>query len=162
MIGSVSGRYDRYAGRIPDESEKNRMLSGVTAAEEEKKNGRVSPEECQTCKKRKYQDGSDEVNVSFKNAAHISPTAAASAVRAHESQHVKNAYAKAAEKNGEVISASVSIHTAVCPECGRTYVSGGTTQTAIRYAKESNPYQKRQKSLDALSHRGRNFNSTIS
>ena len=29
--------------------------------------------ECQTCKNRKYVDGSNEANVSFKNAAHISP-----------------------------------------------------------------------------------------
>ena len=31
-----------------------------------------SPEECQTCKNRKYVDGSDEANVSFKSAAHVS------------------------------------------------------------------------------------------
>ena len=30
--------------------------------------------ECQTCKNRKYQDGSNE-NVSFKSASHISPPA---------------------------------------------------------------------------------------
>ena len=28
--------------------------------------------ECQTCKNRKYVDGSDEANVSFKSAAHVS------------------------------------------------------------------------------------------
>ena len=28
--------------------------------------------ECQTCKKRKQVDGSDEANVSFKSAAHVS------------------------------------------------------------------------------------------
>lgn len=38
--------------------------------------------ECQTCKNRKYIDGSDEANVSFKNAAHVSPEAAGAAVRA--------------------------------------------------------------------------------
>ena len=64
-----------------------------------------SPEECQTCKNRKYVDGSNEANVSFKNAAHISPEAASSAVRAHEGQHVSNAYHKAATQNGEVVSA---------------------------------------------------------
>lgn len=42
-----------------------------------------SPEECQTCKNRKYADGSDE-NVSYKSAAHIAPGAAGNAVRAHE------------------------------------------------------------------------------
>ena len=80
-----------------------------------------SPEECKTCKNRKYQDGSNE-NVSFKSAQHISPESAASAVRAHESEHVANAFDKASQKNGQVINASVSIHTSVCPECGRTYI----------------------------------------
>ena len=40
-----------------------------------------SPEECQTCKNRKYADGSNE-NVSYKSAAHIAPGAAGNAVRA--------------------------------------------------------------------------------
>jgi hypothetical protein len=93
---------------------------------------RSSPAECQTCKNRKYQDGSDE-NVSFKAAAHISPEAAGARVRGHESEHVANAYTKAAEKGGKVIAANVTIHTAICPECGRTYVSGGTTSTIISY-----------------------------
>ena len=108
-----------------------------------------SPEECQTCKNRKYADGSDE-NVSYKSAAHIAPGAAGNAVRAHEGEHVSNAYTKASQNNGKVISASVSIHTSVCPECGRTYVSGGTTNTMIKYPNESNPYQQERKSQDAL------------
>ncbi len=62
--------------------------------DEEKKNGKSSPEECETCKNRKYQDGSNEM-VSFKAAAHISPEAAGAAVRAHEGEHVSNAYNKA-------------------------------------------------------------------
>ena len=90
-----------------------------------KSSGRKSsPAECQTCKNRKYQDGSDEM-VSFKSAAHISPNAAGSRVRSHEQEHVSNAFKKAAMKGGKVMSASVSVRTAVCPECGRTYVSGG-------------------------------------
>ena len=52
-------------------------------------------------------------------------------------------------KNGTVVYASVSIHTSVCPECGKTYVSGGTTNTAIRYPNEDNPYQKNRKAADA-------------
>lgn len=127
-------------------------VSGRPGQEDDstKKVGRKSsPEECQTCKERKYQDGSNE-NVSFKAAAYISPNAAGSAVRAHEGEHVANAYDKAAQKNGKVVSASVSIHTSVCPECGRTYVSGGTTNTQIKYTDESNPYQQNQKAQDAL------------
>ena len=110
--------------------------------------------ECQTCKNRKYIDGSDEANVSFKSAAHVSPEAAASAVRAHEGQHVSNAYSKASENDGKVISASVRIHTAICPECGRSYVSGGVTNTQIKYYNESNPYQKDLKAADGIKARG--------
>lgn len=117
--------------------------------DKKKKPGRrSSPEDCETCKTRKYQDGSDESNVSFKSAAHISPQAAGAAVRAHENEHVTNAYNKASKNDGKVLSASVSIHTAICPECGRSYVSGGTTNTMIKYTNEDNPYQKELKVSD--------------
>lgn len=115
-----------------------------------KKNG----EKCQTCAKRRYQDGSNE-NVSFKAAAHISPEAAGSAVRAHEGEHVSNAYTKAAQNNGKVVRASVSIHTSVCPECGKNYVSGGTTSTSIKYP--ADPYEKSRKILGEEDAKGKNI-----
>ena len=111
---------------------------------------------CQTCKERTYQDGSDE-NVSFKSAAHISPNAAGTAVRAHEQEHVVNAYEKAAEKNGRVLNASVSIKTAICPECGRSYVAGGLTRTTIKYSNEKNPYQENLKKAHKALLTGMNF-----
>ena len=116
--------------------------------------------ECETCKNRKYQDGSDEM-VSFKSATHISPQAAASAVRSHEQEHVSNAYKKAAQKNGKVVAANVSIHTSVCPECGRSYVSGGTTNTQIKYYNEDNPYQKDLKAADSLKYQGMNLDMAV-
>lgn len=116
-----------------------------------------SPAECKTCSSRKYQDGSDE-NVSFKAAAHISPQASASVVRAHEQEHVSNAYTKAAKNNGKVIAANVSLQTAICPECGRSYVSGGTTHTQIKYYNEENPYQKDLKLSDSIKYKGRSVN----
>lgn len=115
-----------------------------------------SPAECETCKERKYQDGSDEM-VSFKTPQHVSPGAAAAAVRGHEQEHVSNAYSKAAKDNGKVISANVSIKTAICPECGRSYVSGGTTATQIKYYNEDNPYQKQLKAQDAGKYKGMNL-----
>lgn len=139
------------AGRMAGEgvNPKEQKLPWVDEAQREEESGdgfrkKEPGEECQTCKNRKYKDGSDE-NVSFKAAAHISPEAAASRVRAHEGEHVANAYSKASEKGGKVLSASVRIETAVCPECGKSYVSGGTTSTRIKYpadsekAKEKNP-----------------------
>ena len=116
--------------------------------------------ECQTCKERKYQDGSDEM-VSFKSAAHISPEDSASRVRAHEQEHVSNAYKKAAQGNGKVVSASVALHTAICPECGRTYISGGTTNTQIKYYNESNPYQQDKKLADSAVYSGMNINAAV-
>ena len=113
------------------------------------KTGRKSsPSECKTCKERKYQDGSNESDVSFKAPGHISAQASAGTVRAHEQQHVNNAYEKAAKGDGKVVSATVALRTEICPECGTSYVAGGETRTSIAYSKE-NPYQKNQKSLEA-------------
>lgn len=119
-----------------------------------------SPAECQTCKNRKYQDGSDEM-VSFKSAAHISPEASASRVRAHEQEHVNNAFTEAAQEGGKVLSANVSLKTAICPECGRSYVAGGTTTTQIKYPNESNPYTQNKKSADAASLIGQNLDIAV-
>ena len=72
-------------------------------------------------------------------------------MRAHEQEHVSNAFTKAAQKGGKVLSANVTLKTAICPECGRSYVAGGTTSTQIKYPNESNPYTKNKKSSDAAS-----------
>ena len=142
-IGAISG-----SNLYPSINYVSNQVSPVTDEESKKIGATSSPGECETCKNRKYQDGSNE-NVSFKAATHISPNAAGTAVRAHEGEHVSNAYTKAAQDNGKVVNASVAIHTSVCPECGRTYVSGGTTKTMIQYSDETNPYQQNQKALDA-------------
>ena len=70
--------------------------------------------------------------------------------------HVTNAYQKAAEKNGQVKSATVTLQTAICPECGTSYVAGGQTKTSISYPNATNPYQQNKKALDALALRGSN------
>lgn len=146
------------------EAEEGYQPYGVDQEQEEgvdpdgqKKPGRKSsPAECETCKNRKYQDGSDEM-VSFKAAGHIDPGNAAAVVMSHEQEHVSNAYQKADANNGEVIRASVRLKTDVCPECGRTFISGGETTTQIRYYNESNPYQKDMKESDAVNkYRGAN------
>lgn len=157
LLGDISTSYSYpLTNSYPDNSVFGKHTDAATDDSVSGVSRKSSPAECQTCKERKYQDGSNE-NVSYKAASHISPNAAGTAVRAHEGEHVSNAYSKAAMNNGKVISASVSIHTSVCPECGRTYVSGGTTNTMIRYSDESNPYQQNQKSLDALRFTGNNI-----
>lgn len=162
MIGAISNAYDLYpaqAGRGAANAGRAGMAKqGSLGGDGKVKKGyRSSPEDCETCKERKYQDGSNESDVSFKAPGHISPEASASAVMAHEQQHVSNAYQKAAEKGGEVVSCSVSLRTAVCPECGTVYVSGGKTNTAISYTDETNPYQKDKKAQDAIRYTGANI-----
>lgn len=161
LQGSANASYDNYGygnygtDRINGDENK-KSAYGVEEKDSQKKQ-EISElnKECQTCKNRKYKDGSDE-NVSFKAAAHLSPTSAGAAVRAHEGEHVANAYHKAAQNNGKVIRASVSIQTSICPECGRTYVSGGVTNTAIKYSNEENPYIKDLKEQQGIELRGQN------
>ena len=93
------------------------------------KNGRSDKGECQTCKNRKYQDGSNDPGVSFKSPTKMSPEQAASAVLGHEMEHVTRNQAKAKSEGREVISQSVMLHSAICPECGRSYIAGGVTRT---------------------------------
>lgn len=89
-------------------------------------------DECQTCKNRKYQDASDDPGVSFKSASKVGPEGAAAAVRGHEYEHVYRNQAKAAREGKEVVYQSVRIKTAICPECGDSYVAGGETTTVTK------------------------------
>lgn len=154
-ISPLNNSYNLYGsyGNMSVPGGEDSRLPGI-------KDGHNAPGgECETCKNRKYQDGSDEM-VSFKSAQHISPESAAVRVRAHEQEHVSNAYTKAAQDGGKVLRASVSIHTAICPECGRSYVSGGTTSTQIKYNNEENPYQKDLKATDHIKYAGMNKDIT--
>lgn len=163
MYGSVSG----VAGSVAGTDGAKRMLpvgavgnvDGTRGVEDSRAAKRVGKAECQTCKSRKYKDGSDEM-VSFKSATHISPQAAGAAVMAHEQEHVSNAYKKAALGDGKVLQASVQLHMGVCPECGRSYVAGGTTSTKIQY-NEDNPYEKNAKSLQAEAFKGNNVDMAV-
>ena len=137
-VGASSGYAagEEMPGAVPDEDKAEDV------------DGHSTPADCETCKHRKYQDGSNEM-VSFKTPGHIDPGSSASVVLGHEHEHVANAYQKAAENNGEVMRCSVQLKHSVCPECGRSYVSGGTTSTQIRYYNEENPYQKDLKEMEA-------------
>lgn len=143
MIGSIGSGISPYSGQM----NVSKPVLNPGESMEVAPGRKSSPAECETCRERKYKDGSDEM-VSFKSAAHISPQASASRVMAHEMEHVSNAYKKAAQGDGKVLQASVSLKTAICPECGRSYVSGGTTRTSIQYKDESNPYVKDKKAQD--------------
>lgn len=134
--------YDRYA-YMPGAMGRTEGVDAVG-----NRDARVSsPENCQTCKNRKYVDGSNEADVSFKAPAHISPENSASMVMAHEQMHVANARQEDGKENAELVSSSVRLKTAVCPECGTAYVAGGVTSTTMKYT-ESNPYERNRKFIE--------------
>lgn len=105
--------------------------------------------ECQTCKNRTYVDGSNDASVSFKTPTKIAPGASFSAVRSHEQEHVVNESAKAQQNGGQVVSQNVVIRYAMCPECGRSYASGGTTTTVVKYGSNSNTTRDQQSGVFA-------------
>ncbi len=116
----------QYLGQ-EDNSAENAAQSEMKSAQEV-----MEESECQTCKERKYQDGSDDPGVSYKTPTNIDPSQAAAAVRGHEQEHVMREQSQAKQENREVVSQSVTLYTDICPECGKVYVSGGTTRTTTR------------------------------
>lgn len=114
-------------GQTPEEAARE---GERIAAEREK--AQDDADGCETCKNRSYQDGSTDPGVSFKSPTQVNPNSAASMVKAHEQEHVTRNKVKAEREQREIISQSVQIHNAVCPECGKIYVSGGTTRTTSR------------------------------
>lgn len=114
--------------------------TGAVGAQEALEEGK-----CETCEKRKYQDGSDDSSVSYQTPTRIDPDMAASAVRGHEMEHVSHEQAKAQREDRKVVSQSVTLHTDICPECGKTYISGGTTRTVTK----ANPEEPQQEEEQA-------------
>ena len=109
----------------------NNLKDRLVKLEANKQNG-----ECETCANRRYQDGSDDPGVSFKNASKISGNVEA-AVRGHEQEHVSRNQAEAEREGREIVYQSVVIKHAICPECGTTYVAGGETTTVTRAKTDS-------------------------
>ena len=174
MIGGIAGignsmmplmPYNPYYGNTRSSAE---LKAGEVEGDGTTQKGIDDPiakmtgrKECETCKNRKYVDGSDEM-VSFKSAAKIAPAAAEARVRGHEQEHVANAYDKAEQQGGKVLRASVSIKYAICPECGRQYVAGGTTSTAIKTPKDTkNPYAKNAASFGQEAFKGNNMDTAV-
>lgn len=98
----------------------------------EKAAKRTGAVECQTCKNRTYQDVSNDPGVSFKAPGKINPGSSGAVVMSHEQEHVSNESAKASREGRKIVSQSVRLQTSVCPECGRSYVSGGVTTTVTK------------------------------
>ncbi|MCL2661825.1 MAG: hypothetical protein FWE83_00650 [Oscillospiraceae bacterium] len=84
---------------------------------------------CITCENRRYVDQSDDSSVSFQTPTSISPNMAAAAVASHEQEHVRNEQARAHREDREIVNQMVTLTYDTCPECGKQFVSGGTTRT---------------------------------
>jgi hypothetical protein len=61
---------------------------------------------------------------------------------------VRNEKSKASTEGRRVISQSVTIQTSCCPECGRSYVSGGKTTTVTASEKSSDESRDPNRILD--------------
>lgn len=133
-------RFDRFelTGKAAEASPEKGNGTGKAAKSSSGKE--VENGECQTCANRSYQDGSNDPGVSFKTPTKVAPGAAASAVRAHEAEHVSRNASKA-ESEGMNAHSTVSIHTAICPECGKTFVSGGTTRTTFTPKRNNDSFE---------------------
>ena len=101
--------------------------------------------ECQTCRNRRYQDRSDDPTVSFQTPTQVPREGAYEAVRSHENEHVRNEQGRAEATGRKVVSQSVTVYTAVCPECGRVYVSGGETVTITKPDAEADRPDERRR-----------------
>lgn len=127
-------------GNVQNTNQNQKGAMPKVNGEEQKTAGRYDTYECQTCKNRKYQDGSDDMGVSFKNPTKIDAKLAAQEVRGHEMEHVYRNRAKAEREGREVVSQRVVMHRAICEECGKPYVSGGTTYTVTKAKNDKNEF----------------------
>lgn len=153
-VGANGQLYGLYPQYNIEPINRVRNVNAVDGKENTNGLEKTKPTECQTCKERRYVDGSNEGNVSFKAPGYISPEASGAVVRSHEQEHVSNAKSEGSEAGKELVSATVSLQTAVCPECGKTYVAGGTTRTTMKYS--SNPYDQGRKTIEGSFLKGQN------
>lgn len=146
-------KQEEQAIALPGAEQGTEKAVTLPGEEEEAKSPQETMEEgeCQTCKHRKYQDGSNDPGVSFKTPAHIAPEQAAATVRGHEMEHVVREQASARREGREVVQQTVTMHTAICPECGDVYVSGGTTRTVTRANSQAEMFQQQpEKSISPV------------
>ena len=175
VAASVSGV--RGVGRPGSIDTTGHKIGQDGKPEPTKQDKRVGKAECETCKERKYVDGSNDPCVSFKTPGHIDPGQSAARVMGHEQEHVNHARAEGQEENKELVSVSVTMHTSICPECGRVYVAGGQTHTQMKttsggdegnsakammngYKGVSNPYEREMNKQMAMHGSGLNYDLT--
>ncbi|TYQ17741.1 UNVERIFIED_CONTAM: hypothetical protein Cloal_0108 [Acetivibrio alkalicellulosi] len=132
--------YNTYSTNSQNDTYNNKVQANYKANE-------IEPLECETCSTRKYQDDSDDSGVSFQTPTHISPESSASEVMSHEMEHYSRDRDKAEQEGKEVVSQSIRLHTSICPECSRIYVSGGVTETKVLEKQEDDLFKEQYKNV---------------
>jgi hypothetical protein len=132
---------------------------GYTSSEikDLKRTGKVR---CETCDSRTYVDQSNDGGVSFQTPTKLSPALAATAVSAHENEHVVRNAAKARSEN-RVAYSTVRIHTSVCSECNKSYVSGGETRTVSRKKAETQDFADKFENENVIKGIGKNVDKEV-
>jgi hypothetical protein len=102
-------------GGYPTQSDSERLANG-----------------CETCDNRAYMDKSSDSTVSMQTPTKLNPAEAASAVIAHEMEHIRNDRLDAESNGRDVVSQTVRLHYDICRECGVTYVAGGSASTTSK------------------------------
>ncbi len=126
---------------------KNNVENKTDAGIQKKEVNKTKSGECQTCKERRYQDGSNDGGVSFKTPTKLTPEQASSQVLSHEKEHYTREAQNAKNENKDVLVNSIRLESSICPDCGRSYISGGETTTVTRTRKDSpSPVQNPQTS----------------
>ncbi len=118
---------------------KNSVENKTSAGIQKKDVNKTNTGECQTCSERRYQDGSHDSGVSFKNPTKLTPDQAASAVISHEKEHYTREAQAAKNENKDVLVNSIRLESSICPDCGRSYISGGETTTVTRTRPNNSP-----------------------
>jgi len=151
--GTTTSPMELWEKAIKDNKNKNEERTGIM--DRGQRTGKSDTEnkvenyECRTCAARRYKDRSNDPSVSFQTPTYISPSQSAGAVAGHEMEHVRNEDAKAKREDREVVSSSVTIHYAICPECGARYAAGGETRTVTKAVdKEKDQDQQDQSKQD--------------
>ena len=139
MLGRVGGL--TFCSRFQNGMRPNQKLQIHEIEAEAVKKPEIAPLEKQGTfnkigsfgeKERKYQDGSSDPGVSMKMPTALNKGEALSRVSSHEREHVVREQTKAKQEGREVVMQTVQIHSAICPECGRPYISGGKTRTVTK------------------------------
>lgn len=142
---ATNNTMDMWRASIEQNRQKQEVIQGNENAYKPKlEQESMYKKECKTCSERKYQDGSDDSGVSFQTPGHISPGQSAVKVMSHEREHVVRDRAQAEREGGEVLSSTVSLNYAFCPECGRPYVAGGQTRTVTQTPVDKNAAKKKE------------------